>query len=261
MLPIVDRPAIQYVVEEAVAAGLKQLILVTAANKRAVEDHFDRELELERVLEAKGDEGRLREVRRLADIADIAFVRQKERLGIGHAVLTARSLVGDEPFALLFPDDVVFGEPPAIAQLIGVYERYGGSIVAVERLPAEEVVHYGIIQQRPLEDRIYEAVNIIEKPSLADAPSDLGIVGRYVLAPAVFEALHDTPPSANGEIQLTDGLSLLLQRGEKLYACELQGERFDIGRPIGLLKASLAETLRRADLAPELRHYLEQGLT
>jgi len=257
----VDKPAIQYVAEEAVAAGLTQIILVTAASKRAVEDHFDRELELERLLEAKGDEGRLREVRRLADMADIAFVRQKERLGIGHAVLTARSLVGDEPFALLFPDDVIFGEPPAIGQLIEIYERYQGSVVAVERVPLDEVVNYGIIRPRLLEERLYEALAIVEKPSLSEAPSDLGIIGRYVLTPAIFAALADTPPGAGGEIQLTDGLSLLLERGQRLYAYEIQGERFDVGRPIGLLKASLAEALRRPDLASELREYLGQRLT
>ena len=256
MLPLVDKPLIQYVVEEAVAAGLSQIVLVTAANKRALEDHFDRQMELESILEAKGDAGRLQEVRRLADMADIAAVRQKERLGIGHAVLMARSLVGDEPFALFFPDDIIFAQAPAIGQLIRVHEKYGASVLAVERLPLAEVVHYGVIAPRQLEKGVYEVLGIIEKPREEDAPSDLAIVGRYVLTPEVFDALADTPPSSEGEIQLTDGFTLMLQRGQRILACQYEGERFDTGRPIGLLKAAVAEGLRRPDIGPELRQYL-----
>lgn len=256
MLPLVDKPVIQYVVEEAVAAGLHQIILVTAANKRALEDHFDREMELERILEAKGDNGRLQEVRRLADMAHIAAVRQKERRGIGHAVLTARPLVGDEPFALFFPDDVIFADVPAIGQLLAVYERYGASVLAVERLPPAEVVHYGVIAPRPLEERVYQVMGIVEKPRPQEAPSDLAVVGRYVLTPEVFDALSETPPGHEGEIQLTDGLALMLERDVRILACQYQGERFDTGRPIGLLKAAIAEGLRRPDIGPELRQYL-----
>ena len=258
MLPLVDKPVIQYVVEEAVAAGLSQIIMVTAADKRAVEDHFDRELELERFLAAKGDQERLQEVRRLADLADIAFVRQKERLGIGHAVLMARPLVGEEPFALFFPDDIIFAQVPAIAQLLQVHERYGGSVMAVEQLPQEEVVHYGVIKPRPLEERVYEVLDIVEKPAPEAAPSNLTTVGRYILEPQAFAVLAAMPPSNSGEIQLTDALALMLRQGRKLYACQFEGQRFDTGRPLGLLKASLTEALRRPDLAPELREYLER---
>jgi UTP--glucose-1-phosphate uridylyltransferase len=256
LFPVVDKPVIQYVVEEAVSAGLTQIIVVTAASKRAVEDHFDRQPELERVLEAKGDEGCLREVRRLADLADISFVRQRERRGIGHAVLTAQPFVGDEPFALFFPDDIVFTDVPAIGQLIEVYERYGGSVLAVERVPREDVVHYGIIEGRPLEERLYEVLGLVEKPPMEEALSDLATFGRYVLEPEIFAVLAETSPSREGQLELTDGLELLVQRGRKLYAYECDGERHDTGRPLGLLKASLSEALRRPDIGPELREYL-----
>ena len=260
MLPLVDKPVIQYVVEEAVAAGLTQVIMVTAANKRAVEDHFDRELQLERILEAKGDEHHRRQVRDLADIADIAFVRQKERLGIGHAVLTARSLIGDEPFALFFPDDIIFSDPPAIGQLIQVYERHDASVLAVERLPREEVVHYGVIDPQPIEDGVYGVRSIVEKPSAQDAPSDLPIVGRYVLKPEAFVALAETPPGKGGEVQLTDGIARMAKQGQRVLACQYKGERFDTGRPLGLLKASVSEALRRPDIGPELDNYLRGKL-
>ncbi|MFQ6020184.1 MAG: UTP--glucose-1-phosphate uridylyltransferase [Dehalococcoidia bacterium] len=257
LFPLVDKPLIQYVVEEAVASGLVQVIVVTTASKRALEDHFDRQPDLERVLEAKGDEGCLREVRRLADLADIAFVRQKERRGIGHAVLAAQPFVGDEPFALFFPDDIVFADVPAIDQLIQVHERYGGSVLAAQRVPREDVVHYGIIQARPVDDRLYEVLGIVEKPRVEEAPSDLAAFGRYILEPEVFAVLAETPSGREGQLELTDGLALLVERGHRLYAYECEGERHDTGRPLGLLKASLAEALRRPDIGPELRDYLQ----
>ena len=261
MLPLVDRPAIQYVVEEAVRAGLQQIILVTAAAKRAVEDHFDREFELERWLEQKGSGQQAEEIRRLAEMVEIVCVRQKERLGIGHAVLMARSLVGDEPFALFFPDDIIESEVPAIKQLMDVFYRHGGSVLAVQRLPREELSHYGIIEPKPLEERVYQVLRIVEKPTASEAPSDLTVVGRYVLTPAIFPALERTQPDpdAGGEIQLTDGISLLIGE-EPVFACRYEGERFDVGRPLGLLKASLSMALRRPDLGPELRSYLRELL-
>ncbi|MDP2948373.1 MAG: UTP--glucose-1-phosphate uridylyltransferase GalU [Chloroflexota bacterium] len=259
MLPLVDRPAIQYVVEEALRAGLEQIIMVTAASKRAVEDHFDRDLELERWLEQKGRRQQAEDVRRVAEVADIAYVRQKERLGIGHAVLMARSLVGDEPFALFFPDDIIESDVPAIGQLMDVHDRYGGSVVAVERLPREELPHYGVIEPKELEERVYQVLSIVEKPTAAEAKSDLGTVGRLVLTPAIFPVIERTPPGAGGEIQLTDSLGLLLEV-EPLYACRFVGERFDVGRPLGFLKASLSMALRRPDLGPELRRYLQEVL-
>jgi UTP--glucose-1-phosphate uridylyltransferase len=259
MLPLVDRPAIQHVVEEAVKAGLEQIIMVTAAAKRAVEDHFDRDRELERWLEQKGNAQQADEMRRVAGLADIVCVRQKERLGIGHAVLMARSLVGDEPFALFFPDDIIESNVPAIKQLMDVFQRHGGSVLAVQRLPREELHHYGVIEPKPLEERVYQVLGIVEKPPAEEAPSDLAVVGRYVLTPAIFPILASTPPDANagGEIQLTDGIARLLGE-EPVFACRYEGKRFDVGRPLGLLKASLSMALARPDLGPELRRYLRE---
>jgi UTP--glucose-1-phosphate uridylyltransferase len=259
MLPLVDRPAIQHVVEEAIRAGLEQIIMVTAAAKRAVEDHFDRDRDLEQWLEQKGNVQQADEMRRLAGLADIVCVRQKERLGIGHAVLMARSLVGDEPFALFFPDDIIESEVPAIKQLMDVFYRHGGSVLAVQRVPREEIHHYGVIEPKPLEDRVYQVLGIVEKPPASEAPSDLTVVGRYVLTPAIFPILASTPPDAKagGEIQLTDGIARLLGE-ESVFACRYEGERFDVGRPLGLLKASLSMALARPDLGPELRRYLRE---
>ncbi len=256
MLPLVDQPVIQYVVEEAVAAGLQQIVIVTAAPKRAVEDHFDRNPELEQLLESTGKDAELREVRRVADLAQIAFVRQKERRGIAHATLAARHVVGDEPFALFFPDDIIVADTPAIRQLIDVHEKHGGSVIAVQRLPREEVVHYGVISPEPVEDRVYRVRGIVEKPSLEEAPSDLTTVGRYVLAADVWPLLERTPPDAKGEMQLTDTLAVLLEAGQPLFAYEFRGERFDTGRPLGLLEASVALALRREDTGPALKQYL-----
>ncbi|MCH7578375.1 MAG: UTP--glucose-1-phosphate uridylyltransferase GalU [Chloroflexi bacterium] len=256
MLPLVDQPVIQHVVEEAVTAGLQHITIVTAGAKRSVEDHFDRNSELEQVLESSGKESELREVRRVTDLADIAFVRQKERRGIAHAVLSARLVVGEEPFALFFPDDIIISDVPAIRQLIDVHNRHGGSILAVQRLPREEVVHYGVISPEPVEERVYRVRGIVEKPSLKEAPSDLAIVGRYILAADVWPLLERTPPGANGEMQLTDTLAMLIEAGHPLFACELQGERFDTGRPLGLLEASVTLALRREDIGPALKQYL-----
>jgi UTP--glucose-1-phosphate uridylyltransferase len=260
MLPLVDKPAIQYVVEEAIRAGLEQIIMVTAVNKRAVEDHFDRLTDLELFLEEKGRHAQAEEMRRLAEVADIVFVRQKERRGIADAVMMARQLIGDEPFAVFFPDDVIESDVPAIGQLMEVFDGYGGSVVAVQRLPREELPHYGVIEPKQLEERVYQVLSIVEKPPAAKAKSDLGTVGRLVLTPAIFPVIQRTPPGANGEIQLTDSLGLLLEV-EPLYACRFAGERFDIGRPIGFLKANLSMALRRPDLAPELVLYLQQLLS
>ena len=259
MLPLVDRPAIQYVVEEAVSAGLEQIILVTAGAKRAVEDHFDRELELETWLEQTGKPQQAEEMRRLAEMAEIVAVRQKERLGIGHAVLMARSLVGDEPFALFFPDDIIESQVPAIKQLLDVFHRHGGSVLAVQQLPREELPHYGVIEPKQVEERVYQVLGIVEKPPASEAPSDLASVGRYVLTPAIFPALERTPPGTGGEIQLTDGIALLLGE-EPVFACRYEGERFDVGRPLGLLKASLSMALARPDIGPALGSYLRDLL-
>jgi UTP--glucose-1-phosphate uridylyltransferase len=256
MLPLVDKPVIQYVVEEAVAAGLHHVTMVTAGSKRSVEDHFDRNPELEQLLECTGKEPELREIRRLTDLAEITFVRQKERRGIAHAVLMARHVVGEEPFALFFPDDIIVSDLPAIRQVMDVHERHGGSVIAVQRLPRQEMVHYGVITPEPLEDRVYRVHGIVEKPSLEEAPSELATVGRYVLTADIWPLLERTPPGANGEMQLTDTLAMLLEAGHPLFACEFEGERFDTGRPLGLLEASVALALRREDSGPALKQYL-----
>ncbi len=255
MLPLVDRPVIQYIVEEALAAGLQQIIMVTSAHKRAIEDHFDREFELESVLQKKGAKELLDQVQRLAEI-EMVFVRQRERRGIAHAVLQARHVVGDEPFALFFPDDVIVSDAPAIGELLAVRERHGGSVLAVQRLPREEVVHYGVITPEPVEDRVHRVRGIVEKPRAEDAVSDLATVGRYVLAPEIWPLLERTPPGVGGEFQLTDTLAMLIDEGHPLYACEYTGTRFDTGRPIGLIKASIFLGLQRRDIAPELKAYI-----
>jgi UTP--glucose-1-phosphate uridylyltransferase len=256
MLPLVDKPAIQYVVEEAVAAGLHHVIIVTAGAKRSVEDHFDRTHELEYLLESQGKELELREIQRATDLVDMAFVRQKERRGIAHAVLMTRRVVGEEPFALFFPDDIIVSDVPAIRQLMDVHERHGGSVIAVQRLPRQEVVHYGVITPEPMEERVYRVRGIVEKPSAEEAPSELATVGRYVLAADIWPLLERTPPGAGGEIQLTDTLAMLLEAGQPMFACEFEGERFDTGRPLGLLQASISLGLRREDIGPALKQYL-----
>lgn len=254
-LPLVDKPIIQYTVEEAVASGLDQVIIVTSSWKRAIKDHFDRSAELEQMLEAKGDRERLEEIRRVSDLAHIVYVRQKEQRGIGDAVLTVRKVVGDEPFVLMFPDDVIVSEVPATKQAVAVHEAYGGSVVAVEEVPPSEVESYGIVDGEAMGGGVYRVRALVEKPKPEQAPSNLGIVGRYVLTPAIFDALDRTPPGKNGEIQITDGLSLLLQQ-EAMFACRFQGTRYDTGRPLGLLKASVELALGREDIGPEFRTYL-----
>ena len=256
MLPLVDKPVIQYVVEEAIAAALHHVTIVTAGPKRAVEDHFDRNHELEQLLESAGKEAELREILRVADLADMSYVRQKGRRGIAHAVLMARHVVGEEPFALFFPDDIIVSDVPAIRQLMDVHERHGGSVIAVQRVPRQEVVHYGVIAAEPVEDRVYRVRAIVEKPAVEEAPSELAVVGRYVLTADIWPLLERTPPGANAEMQLTDTLAMLLEAGHPLFACEFEGERFDTGRPLGLLEASVALALRREDSGPALKQYL-----
>jgi UTP--glucose-1-phosphate uridylyltransferase len=255
MLPLVDKPVIHYVVEEAVASGIEQIIMVTSAGKRAVEDYFDYAPVLERALQEKGDHARVSEMRGIAEMAQMVFVRQKEQKGIGHAVLTAESLIGDEPFALYFPDDIIVGDPPVTRQLIDVYERHDGCVLAVEQVPHEEISHYGSMAVEPLEDNVFRVRALVEKPRPEEAPSDLGIVGRYVLTPDIFDALKETKPGVGGEIQITDGLALLLKE-KPIFACRFQGKRYDTGRPLGLLQASIALALLRPDLAAQLKDYL-----
>jgi len=256
MLPIVDRPVIQYIVEEAVAAGLTEIVMVTARGKEVIEDYFDLDPELERLLEAKGDDRRLQEMRRLREMADIVCVRQKGRAGNGHAVLAARSVIGDEPFAVFFPDDVILSEQPAIGQLADVYKRFEATVLAVQEVPHEEVVHYGVIEPRTVEPRLHRVHSIIEKPTLDQAPSNLTTVGRFVVTPRLFEVLDRTPPGRSGQVWLMDAFDALA-REEPVYAYQYEGERFDCGQPLGLLKASLRVASRRPDLSRELLEYTQ----
>jgi UTP--glucose-1-phosphate uridylyltransferase len=254
MLPLVDRPVIQYIVEEAVAAGIEQIIMVTSAAKRAIEDFFDRDFELESVLAQSGKDDLLEAVIRPAKIS-MAFVRQRERKGNGHAVTITRDLVGDEPFAIFFPDDIILHETPAIGQLISVFDQTGGTVLAVQAVPREEVVQYGVIDPEKIDPRLYKVRRVIEKPSIDEAPSNLTTVGRFVATPELFDVLEQTPPGRSGEIWLMDAFDRLIAR-QDVYAFEYEGLRFDCGRPLGLLQASIHLALQRDSLGEELRAHL-----
>ena len=258
MLPLVDKPIIQYGVEEAVASGVDNIILVTGRGKNAIEDHFDVAIELESFLEARGKRELLDEVRKISSMIKVAYVRQGEPLGLGHAVLVTRELVGNEPFAVILGDDVIDAEPPAIRQLIDVFERVGGPVLAVERVPREDISSYGVIAldaSARLGDGIYKVADLVEKPSRDEAPSDLAIIGRYVLTPDIFEALAATKSDRTGEIQLTNGLRALLRK-RPIYACEVKGVRHDTGNKLGFLKAVVYFALKRRDLGDKFAEYL-----
>jgi UTP--glucose-1-phosphate uridylyltransferase len=260
MLPLVDKPVIQYAVEEAVAAGIEQVIIVTSSQKRAIEDHFDLSYELERLLEDKGEIEKLRQVRHISDLAQIAYVRQKEQLGLGHAILMTKDLVGHEPFAVLLPDDVVLSDRPCIGQLIHAYERTHGTTVAVMPVDASETSRYGIVATEAADpdlgdDRVRRMTRIVEKPAAEDAPSNLAVIGRYVLTPKIFEKLEQTAMGAGGEIQLTDGIEALMAE-QSVYAYEFEGTRYDAGTTMGWLRATVDVALQRPDLGAEFRAHL-----
>jgi len=254
-LPLVDKPIIQYTVEEAVASGLRQVVIVTAASKRAVEDHFDRSLELEMTLREKGDLARLAEIQRISDLADIVYVRQKEQRGIGHAVLQAKDVVGNEPFALLFPDDVIVADPPVTKQMIDVFDARGGSVIAVEEVAENDVESYGIVGGEDVGGGVVRVSELVEKPKPEEAPSRLGIVGRYVLTPEIFATIERTAPGKGREVQITDAIAALMET-QPVFAYQFHGRRFDTGRPLGMLIASIELGLRRADIGPGLREFL-----
>ncbi len=255
MLPLVDKPIVQYVVEEAVASGIEQIIMVTAMGKHGLEDHFDRSPELEAVLGERGEQEKRDAIRRISELADICYVRQKEQLGLGHAILITKDIVGNEPFAVFLPDDIIDAPVPAMKQMMDVFDRYHSSVVAVERVAPKNIQSYGVIKPEAVSERIYRVLGLVEKPSPQDAPSDLGIVGRYILTPEIFDALRETPRGRNNEIQLTDGLARLLNR-QDIYGYEFQGRRYDTGTPLGLLKAAVDMALRRPDIGEEFRQYL-----
>jgi UTP--glucose-1-phosphate uridylyltransferase len=259
MLPLVDKPIIQYGVEEAMAAGCDQIIIVTGRGKSAIEDHFDVSYELEHMLEERGKTDLLEIVRKISDMIYIAYVRQKEAMGLGHAVLTARELVGDEPFAVLLADDVIDATPPCLKQMIDVFDALGCSVIATQIVEGKAISAYGVLDVKPVDGhngRLFEIHNMVEKPKLEDAPSNLAIIGRYILTPAVFETLAETPLGTGGELQLTDGMKLLLKR-EKMYAYVYEGKRHDTGDKLGFLKATVEFALKREDLGGPMREYLK----
>jgi UTP--glucose-1-phosphate uridylyltransferase len=262
MLPLADTPTIQYIVEEAVAAGVEHIIIVTSRTKRAIEDHFDASPELEAVLERKADAKKLELMHRIESLAKITFVRQPVPLGLGHAVLMAKELVGNEPFGVLLGDDLLDTQsPPWLGQLARAHERYGGAVLAVQHVPREQVSRYGIVELAPdahrgTDERTFRVRRMVEKPAVDQAPSDLAILGRYVLPPEVFTLLEQTKPGAGGEIQLTDAIQAL-RAAQPIFGYAFEGTRYDTGDPVGLLTTSLAFALRRPDLAPGVRAFLK----
>jgi UTP--glucose-1-phosphate uridylyltransferase len=258
MLPLVDKPIIQYVIEEAVAAGLTSIILVTGRGKNAIEDHFDVSHELERMLEERGKTRMLEQVRSISNMINVCYVRQGETLGLGHAVLMARDLVGDEPFAVMLGDDIIDSPVPCMKQMVNVFESYGGPVIAVQQVPRQEIAAYGVIDGEPEgpTGRLFRVRDMVEKPKPEEAPSDLAIIGRYILTPDIFEELERTPRDAGGEIQLTNGLRQLKER-RPLYAYRFEGVRHDAGNKLGFLKATVEFALKREDLGGPFREYLK----
>jgi UTP--glucose-1-phosphate uridylyltransferase len=261
MLPLVDKPIIQYGVEEAMASGCNQILIITGRGKQAIEDHFDVSYELEKMLEERHKTDLLQIVRSISDMMYVAYVRQKEALGLGHAVLMARELVGNEPFAVLLADDVIDAKVPCLKQMVEVFEQTQCSVIATQIVEGKMISSYGVLDVKPVEDsrfgeRLYEIKNMVEKPKPEDAPSNLAIIGRYILTPAIFDCLANTPTGAGGELQLTDGMRLLLQK-EKMYAYVYEGRRHDTGDKLGFLKATVEFALKREDLGQPFREYLK----
>ncbi len=259
MLPIIDKPTLQYIVEEAVAAGVEEIIFVTSRSKRSIEDHFDSFPELEATLERKGKRKELAELRALQAMATYTSVRQPEPLGLGHAVLCAKELVGDEPFIVMLGDIIIPPEAPCLPQLIEVHERYGGSVLSLVSLPPEVIPTYGIAVVEELDEGVLKITHVVEKPPLEEAPSDLGSYGRYVLTPDIFPLLEKTLPGTGGEIQITDAIEVQARAGN-CYGLRYNGERYDTGTPLGLLTTSISFALKRPDLAPGLREYMRHAL-
>jgi len=261
MLPLVDKPLIQYGVEEAMHSGVQNMIIVTGRGKTAIEDHFDVSFELEHLLETRNKKDLLSMVRSISDMIDISYVRQKEALGLGHAVLRSRELVGGEPFSVILSDDVISSETPCLRQLLDVYEFYGAPVVALMEVPKENISAYGVVDAEPVahlgtKDRLYRIRNLVEKPKAAEAPSNLAIIGRYVLTPEVFHSLESIEPGSGGEIQLTDGLKHTL-RSRPIYGYRFEGTRYDAGDKLGFLKATVEFALKRHDLGEPFRSYLK----
>jgi len=259
MLPIVDKPIIQYAVEEAVSAGLQNFVIVTGRGKNAIEDHFDVSYELEKVLEERGKKGLLSVVRAVSEMVHIAYVRQKEALGLGHAILVARDLLKDEPFAVLLGDDVIEAEVPCIRQMMDFYDEYHASVVALMEVPEQETGRYGIVKASPVPEsdgRLFDVQDMIEKPARNEAPSNMAIIGRYILTPSVFDAIEETSKGSGGEIQLTDALRRMLSR-ERVLAYKFRGKRHDAGDKLGYLQATVEFALKNPELGPAFRSFLK----
>lgn len=255
LLPIVDTPAIQYVVQEAVDSGISEVIFVTGRNKDSIEDHFDENPELEQVLDERGQTETVQSLRRVAEMIEVVSVRQKRPLGLGHAVLCARDLVGDEPFAVLLSDDLIDSSLPCLRQLLEVFENKKESVIALRRVPDHEVQRYGIVQGKQLSNRLYEVDDMVEKPRPDEAPSRLAIIGRYILQPKIFSLLEKVTPGRGGEIQLTDAIAQLA-RQKKVYGYEFEGEHYDIGDKLGFVRATIAYALKRPELKETVKEYL-----
>lgn len=258
MLVVVDKPVIQYVIEEAVASGLTSVIIVTGKGKNTIEDHFDVSHELERLLEQRGRTEMLEQVRSLSNMIKVSYVRQGEQLGLGHAVLQARDLVGDEPFAVMLGDDIIDAPVPCMRQMMNVFEGYGGPVVAVQKVPRADISAYGVIDGEPEGEtgRLFRIRDLVEKPSAEDAPSDLAIIGRYILTPDIFDTLEETPRDEGGEVQLTNALRQL-EKKRPIYGYQFEGVRHDAGNKLGFLRATVEFALKRDDLGGEFRKYLK----
>ena len=256
MLPLVDKPLIQYCVEEAIASGIEDIIIITGRGKTAIEDHFDTSKELEFLLEEKGKRDLLKMVRDISNLVKFSYTRQKEALGLGHAILCAKDLVGNEPFAVFLGDDIIDSDVPAMKQMIEVYKKFRHTVLAVQRVPRESISNYGVIKGEQVEDRIFKVSDMVEKPKAEDAPSDLAVIGRYILTPDIFEYLENTRPGKLGEIQLTDAIKNMAQR-HPVYALEFEGDRYDAGDKLGFLKANVSFAIKRDDLRGEFVEFLK----
>lgn len=255
MLPIVDKPTIQYIIEEAVESGIEEILIITGRNKKSIEDHFDKSVELEMELEKSGKKEMLELVRGISDMVDIHYIRQKEPRGLGHAINCAKSFVGNEPFAVMLGDDVVDSEVPCLKQLINCFNEYKTTILGVQTVEFDSVNKYGIIDGLPIENRVYKVKKLVEKPSVEEAPSNIAILGRYIITPQIFKVLENTKPGKGNEIQLTDALETLI-KSEAMYAYNFEGRRYDVGDKLGFLEATVEFALKREELREEFIKYL-----
>lgn len=256
MLPLVDKPLIQYCVEEAIASGIEDVIIITGRGKTAIEDHFDVSKELEALLKENGKTALLKMVRDISNLVRFSYTRQKEALGLGHAILCAKDLVGDEPFAVFLGDDIIDSKVPTMEQMIAIYKKHRHSVLAVQRVPKESISNYGVIKGKNIGSRLFEVTDLVEKPKAEDAPSDLAVIGRYILTPDIFGYLEKTKPGKNGEIQLTDALKAMAHR-HPLYALEFEGDRYDAGDKLGFLKANVSFALKRDELKKDFVEFLK----